>query len=116
MTDSDRNVLALLALGVGLAYLTSLHFGDAFGWPGLTTGPSTKGKLPGKGSPGAPARPPKGTATQTSPNRQDGRQGGPTKPDDGVVVDVYGPKVISVEEWKAQKARAARARARKKTP
>lgn len=115
MTNTDRQLLALLAVGVGLVWVSSLHFGDEFGWPGLTTGPSTKGKLPGKGSPGAPARPPKGSATQTSPNRQDGRQGGPAKPDDGVVVDVYGPKVISVEEWKAQKRERARA-ARKKTP
>jgi len=113
MTQTDRQLLALLAVGVGLVYVSSLHFGSEFGWPGLTTGSGKSGRDGGK----AAAKPPsKGAGTQKHPNRQNGRQGGPTKPDDGVVVDVSNPKVISVDEWKARRKAIDAARARKKSP
>lgn len=105
MNDTDRKLLALLAVGVGLVWVSSLHFGDSFGWPGLTTGTGQPAdKREGAKTTSKPAK--KGEASQSSPNRQGGPQRGRTKPDDGVVVDVYGPKRVSIEEYNARKARA----------
>jgi hypothetical protein len=93
MTNTDRETLLFLALGVGLVWVSQLHWGSSLGMPGLTTG-SGKPADKREGAPKSPAR---------------GK--GPTKPAEGVVVDVDSPKVVSMSEWET-KRRAARARAR----
>jgi hypothetical protein len=91
MTNADRNVLVVLALGVGLVWASQLKFGSEFGLPGITTG------------------------TGQRASKRDGQpkrgEKGPTKPGDGVVIDVDSPKVVNMSEWET-KRRAARARAR----
>jgi hypothetical protein len=89
MTKNDQTVLTLLAVGVGLAWLSSLRIGGgAFGWPALASGD------------------PKPAAKKT-PERRANKQG--NKPQKGTpspdnVIDVSNPRVISVEEWKKRRA------------
>jgi hypothetical protein len=108
MTKSDRNVLAVLAVSVGIAWLASLRPGNAFGWPALTSG-----RLPDKEGGKAPKRP-RSSSSTTGPAGGSGAGGkGPPKKPDGIMIEVSNPKVISVEEWQKRHAAAARARAQK---
>lgn len=103
MTKNDQTVLTLLAVGVGLAWLSSLRIGGgAFGWPALASGD------------------PKPAAKPT-PERKPRKQG--KKPQTGTpstdnVIDVSSPRVIGLDEWKKRRAKieAAKKKPPKKAP
>lgn len=105
MSDRDRALLAILAVGVALSWYSSLPKG--LGWPSLASG-----RGPDQGGRKGAKKAPKGSTTSPSSS---GATSGPGAAGDGVI-DVSSPRVVSLEQYKReQAARAARAaRAAKK--